>query len=118
MTEVIFHEAVTHIEHHDEVTEQRWVSDPVRITKYMCGVCGAEFDTQAEAYAHEDATYERAMETGDMSLIHSGHHTETQTIDRGWYETVTVREAYDETVTDVPAWEEHITRCADCGAEG
>ena len=111
----VYHEAVTHIEHHDAVTKERWVSVPVNINHYYCDKCRQEFSSQDEAYAHEDASYEAAIEANDMSLIHSGHSVVPETIDQGYYETVTVREAYDETVTDSPAWEEHGLRCAGCG---
>ena len=113
---VAYHEAVTHIEHHDAVTEQRWVSVPVLIQHFYCDVCHMEFSSQADAYAHEDATYQAAIEANDMSLIHAGHYSVEEYIDQGYYETVVIREAYDETVIDQPAWEEHIFRCSVCGA--
>ena len=113
---VAYHEAVTHIEHHDAVTEERWVSVPVMIQHIYCDVCHKEFSSQADAYAHEDATYQAAIEANDMSLIHAGHYAIEEYIDQGYYETVVVREAYDETVIDQPAWEEHIFRCSVCGA--
>ena len=113
---VAFHEAVTHIEHHDAVTEQRWVSVPVLIQHFYCDVCHMEFSSQADAYAHEDATYQAAIEANDMSLIHAGHYSVEEYIDQGYYETVVIREAYDETVIDQPAWEEYIFRCSVCGA--
>ena len=111
-----YHEAVTHVEHHDAVTEQRWVSVPVLIQHFYCDVCHMEFSSQADAYAHEDATYQAAIEANDMSLIHAGHYSVEEYIDQGYYETVVIREAYDETVIDQPAWEEHIFRCSVCGA--
>ncbi len=117
-TEAVFHEAVMHTVHHEEITEQRWVSVPVTVTTYVCDVCGKVSDSQTEAYAHEDATYKKAMETGDFSSVHTGHTTVTGTIDNGYYETVTVAEAWDETVTDSPSWEEKHTYCEVCGAEG
>ena len=98
------------------MTEQRWVSVPVKINHYYCDVCRKEFSTQEEAYAHEDATYVAAMDANDMSLIHSGHSMITETVDQGYYETVVIQEAYDEVITDSPAWEEHILRCSICGA--
>ena len=113
---VAYHEAVTHIEHHDAVTEEHWVSVPVMIQHIYCDVCHKEFSSQADAYAHEDATYQAAIEANDMSLIHAGHYAIEEYIDQGYYETVVVREAYDETVIDQPAWEEHIFRCSTCGA--
>lgn len=113
---IAYHEAVTHIEHHDAVTEQRWISMPVEIQHFYCDVCHKEFSSQAEAYAHEDATYQAALEANDMSLIHAGHYSIEETVDQGYYETVVVREAYDETIIDQPAWEEHIFRCSTCGA--
>ncbi len=113
---VAYHEAVTHVEHHDAVTEQRWVSVPVLIQHFYCDVCHMEFSSQADAYAHEDATYQAAIEANDMSLIHAGHYSVEEYIDQGYYETVVIREAYDETVIDQPAWEEHIFRCSVCGA--
>ena len=113
--ETVYHEAVTHIEHYDAVTEERWVSVPVKINHYICNKCHKEFSTQEEVYAHEDATYEAAIEANDMSLAHSGHSIIPETVDQGYYETVTVREAYDETVTDQQAWEEHRLRCPACG---
>lgn len=113
--EIIYHEAITHIEHHDAVTEEKWVSVPVKINHYICNKCHKEFSTQEEVYAHEDATYEAAIEANDMSLAHSGHSIIPETVDQGYYETVTVREAYDETVTDQKAWEEHRLRCPACG---
>ena len=117
-TDVIFHEAVTHTVHHEEVTEQRWVSVPETVITYVCDVCGKEFSSQADIYAHEDATYQKAMETGDFSGVHTGHTTVFSTVDNGYYETVTVEEARDETVTDSPGWEEKHTYCEVCGAEG
>ena len=111
-----YHEAVTHIEHHDAATEERWVSAPVLIQHFYCDVCHMEFSSQADAYAHEDATYQAAIEANDMSLIHAGHYSVEEYIDQGYYETVVIREAYDETVIDQPAWEEHIFRCSVCGA--
>lgn len=117
-TETVFHEAVTHTVHHEEITEQRWVSVPVTVTTYVCDVCGKVSDSQAEAYAHEDATYQKAMETGDFSSVHTGHTIVTGTVDNGYYETVTVAEAWDETVADSPSWEEKRTYCEVCGAEG
>ena len=113
---VAYHDAVTHVEHHDAVTEQRWVSVPVLIQHFYCDVCHMEFSSQADAYAHEDATYQAAIEANDMSLIHAGHYSVEEYIDQGYYETVVIREAYDETVIDQPAWEEHIFRCSVCGA--
>lgn len=113
---VAYHEAVTHIEHHDAVTEERWVSVPVMIQHIYCDVCHKEFSNQADAYAHEDATYQAAIEANDMSLIHAGHYSIEEYIDQGYYETVVVCEAYDETVIDQPTWEEHIFRCSVCGA--
>lgn len=113
---VAYHEAVTHIEHHDAVTEERWVSVPVMIQHFYCDVCHMEFSSQADAYAHEDATYQAAIEANDMSLIHAGHYSIEEYLDQGYYETVVIREAYDETVIDQPAWEEHIFRCSGCGA--
>ena len=113
---VAYHEAVTHIEHHDAVTEERWVSVPVMIQHFYCDVCYKEFSSQADAYAHEDATYQAAIEANDMSLIHAGHYSIEEYIDQGYHETIVVREAYDETVIDQPAWEEHIFRCSVCGA--
>ena len=113
---VAYHDAVTHVEHHDAVTEQRWVSVPVLIQHFYCDVCHMEFSSQADAYAHEDATYQAAIEANDMSLIHAGHYSVEEYIDQGYYETVVTREAYDETVIDQPAWEEHIFRCSVCGA--
>lgn len=113
---VAYHEAVTHIEHHDAVTEQHWVSVPVLIQHFYCDVCHMEFSSQADAYAHEDATYQAAIEANDMSLIHAGHYSVEEYLDQGYYETVVIREAYDETVIDQPAWEEHIFRCSVCGA--
>ena len=113
---VAYHEAVTHVEHHDAVTEERWVSVPVLIQHFYCDVCHKEFSSQADAYAHEDATYQAAIEANDMSLIHAGHYSIEEYIDQGYYETVVVREAYDETITDQPAWEEHVFRCSVCGA--
>ena len=113
--ETIRHEEISHIEHHDAVTEERWVSVPVRINHYICNTCRKEFTTQEEAYAHEDATYMAAIDANDMSLAHSGHSVISETVDQGYYETVVVKEAYDETVTDSPAWEEHILRCIGCG---
>ena len=113
---VAYHEAVTHVEHHDAVTEERWVSVPVLIQHFYCDVCHMEFSSQADAYAHEDATYQAAIEANDMSLIHAGHYSVEEYIDQGYYETVVIREAYDETVIDQPAWEEHIFRCSVCGA--
>ena len=115
-TVVAYHDAVTHTVHHDAVTEQRWVSVPVKINHYYCDVCRKEFLTQEEAYSHEDATYAAAMDANDMSLIHSGHSMITETVDQGYYETVVIQEAYDEVITDSPAWEEHILRCSICGA--
>ena len=117
-TDVIFHEAVTHTVHHEEVTEQRWVSVPETVITYVCDVCGKEFSSQADIYAHEDATYQKAMETGDFSGVHTGHNTVFSTVDNGHYETVIVEEARDETVTDSPGWEEKHTYCEVCGAEG
>ncbi len=117
-TETVFHEAVTHTVHHEEITEQRWVSVPVTVTTYVCDVCGKVSDSQNEAYAHEDATYQKAMETGDFSSVHTGHTIVTGTIDNGYYETVMVAEAWDETVTESPSWEEKHTYCGVCGAEG
>ncbi len=111
----VFHEEISHTVHHDAVTEQRWVSVPERINHFYCDKCRMEFATQEEIYAHEDASYEAAMETGDFSLIHSGHYMITETVDHGYYETVTVAEAYDETVIDQPAWEEHGLVCRICG---
>ena len=113
---VAYHEAVTHVEHHDAVTEERWVSVPVMIQHFYCDVCHKEFSSQADAYAHEDATYQAAIEANDMSLIHAGHYSVEEYLDQGYYETVVVHEAYDETVVDQPAWEEHIFRCSVCGA--
>jgi len=113
---VAYHEAVTHVEHHDAVTEERWVSVPVMIQHFYCDVCHKEFSSQADAYAHEDATYQAAIEANDMSLIHAGHYSVEEYLDQGYYETVVVQEAYDETVIDQPAWEEHIFRCSVCGA--
>lgn len=113
---VAFHEAVTHVEHHDAVTEQRWVSVPVLIQHFYCDVCHMEFSSQTDAYAHEDATYQAAIEANDMSLIHAGHYSVEEYIDQGYYETVVIREAYDETIIDQPAWEEHVFRCSICGA--
>lgn len=113
---VAYHEAVTHVEHHDAVTEERWVSVPVMIQHFYCDVCHKEFSRQADAYAHEDATYQAAIEANDMSLIHAGHYSVEEYLDQGYYETVVVQEAYDETVIDQPAWEEHIFRCSVCGA--
>ena len=115
-TVIAYHDAVTHTVHHDAVTEQRWVSVPVKINHYYCDVCRKEFPTQEEAYAHEDATYAAAMDANDMSLIHSGHSMITETVNQGYYETVVIQEAYDEVITDSPAWEEHILRCSICGA--
>ena len=80
-TETICHEEQSHNVHHDAVTEQRWVSVPVTTVTYCCDVCGAEFASQDAAYAHENATYKSAMESGDMSLIHSGHYSRTVTED-------------------------------------
>ena len=117
-TDVIFHEAATHTVHHEEVTEQRWVSVPETVIIYVCDVCGKEFSSQAEVYAHEDATYSKAIETGDFSGVHTGHTTVFNSVDNGQYETVILEEARDETVTDSPAWEERHTYCAECGAEG
>ena len=117
-TDVIFHEAVTHTVHHEEITEQRWVSVPETVITYVCDVCGKKFSSQADIYAHEDATYQKAMETGDFSGVHTGHTTVFSTVDNGHYETVTVEEARDETVTDAPGWEEKHTYCEVCGAEG
>ena len=113
--EVVWHDEVTHIEHHDAVTEERWVSVPVRINHYICNTCRKEFTTQEEAYAHEDATYMAAIDANDMSLAHSGHSVISETVDQGYYETVVVKEVYDEIVIDSPAWEEHILRCTGCG---
>ena len=113
---VAYHEAVTHVEHHDAVTEQRWVSVPVLIQHFYCDVCHIEFYSQADAYAHEDATYQAALEANDMSLIHAGHYSIEETVDQGYYETIVVREAYDETIIDQPTWEEHVFRCSICGA--
>ena len=115
---VTHHDAVTHVVHHDAVTEQRWVSVPVEISRFYCDVCHMEFFSQADAYAHEDATYQAAIEANDMSLIHSGHYSVEETVDQGYYETVTVKEAWDETVVDEPAWDEHRFRCTVCGATG
>ena len=75
-----------------------------------------EFSSQADAYAHEDATYQAAIEANDMSLIHAGHYSIEEYLDQGYYETVVIQDAYDETVIDQPAWEEHIFRCSGCGA--
>ena len=94
------------------------ISVPVSVTRYYCDVCGAEFSSQSEAYAHEDSTYSLAMESGDMSLIHSGHYSRTETTDNRYWETVTICEAYDETIIDVPAWDEYRTVCSGCGATG
>ena len=113
---VAYHDAVTHVEHHDAVTEERWVSVPVMIQHFYCDVCHMEFSSQADAYAHEDATYQAAIEANDMSLIHAGHYSIEEYLDQGYYETVVIWEAYDETVIDQPAWEEHIFRCSGCGA--
>ena len=113
--ETVWHEEVTHIEHHDAVTEERWVSVLVRINHYICNACRKEFTTQEEAYAHEDATYMAAIDANDMSLAHSGHSVISETVDQGYYETVVIREAYDETVIDSSAWEEHRLRCTVCG---
>ena len=113
---VAYHDAVTHVEHHDAVTEERWVSVPVTIQHFYCDVCHMEFSSQADAYAHEDATYQAAIEANDMSLIHAGHYSIEEFLDQGYYETVVIQEAYDETVIDQPAWEEHIFRCSGCGA--
>ena len=113
---VAYHDAVTHVEHHDAVTEERWVSVPVMIQHFYCDVCHMEFSSQADAYAHEDATYQAAIEANDMSLIHAGHYSIEEYLDQGYYETVVIQEAYDETVIDQPAWEEHIFRCSGCGA--
>ena len=115
---VAHHEAVTHTEHHDAVTEQRWVSVPETVNHYYCDVCRMEFFTQEDAYAHEDATMEAAIEAGDMSLVHSGHTIIPETVDNGYWETVTVQEAYEETITDEPAWDEHCFVCTLCGATG
>lgn len=113
---VAYHDAVTHVEHHDAVTEERWVSVPVMIQHFYCDVCHMEFSSQADAYAHEDASYQAAIEANDMSLIHAGHYSIEEYLDQGYYETVVIQEAYDETVIDQPAWEEHIFRCSGCGA--
>ena len=113
--ETVWHEEISHIEHHDAVTEERWVSVLVRINHFICNTCRKEFTTQEEAYAHEDATYMAAIDANDMNLAHSGHSVISETLDQGYYETVVVREAYDETVIDSPAWEEHILRCNGCG---
>ena len=115
---VAYHEAVTHTEHHDAVTEQRWVSVPETTVHYICDVCGARFSTQGEIFAHEDATTETAIAEGNMSLAHSGHTLMKETTDNGYYETVIVSEAYDEEIVDQPAWEEHVMRCSMCGATG
>lgn len=112
------HDAVTHTEHHEAETEQVWVSVPVETQRFYCDVCNLEFTTQADAYAHEDATYRAAVEANDMSLIHAGHYSIEEITDEGYYETVIVREAYDETVVDVPAWDEHVFRCTVCGETG
>ena len=113
---VAYHEAMTHTVHHDAVTEDQWIPVITVVQHIYCDVCHREFSSQTEAYAHEQATYQAAIESGDMSLIHAGHYTVEEYIDNGYWQTVTVREAWDETVIDEPAWEEHIFRCSGCGA--
>ena len=114
--EVIYHEAVTHTVHHDAVTEERWVSVIHETMYFCCDTCGKRFSSQQEAYAHEDATMEAAIEANDMTLFHPGHSSVIERTDDGYYETVVTNEAYDELIVDEPAWEEHFLRCKDCGA--
>ena len=115
---VSHHDAVKHVEHHDAVTEERWVSVPVTVNHFYCDVCLMEFSSQADAYAHEDATMEEAIQANDMSLAHSGHSLIQETVENGYYETVILQEEYDETVIDEPEWDEHRFVCPLCGAEG
>ena len=114
--EVIYHEAVTHTVHHDAVTEDRWVPIIHETMYFCCDTCGKRFSSQQEAYAHEDATMEAAIDANDMTLFHPGHSSFIERIDDGYYETVVTGEAYDEVIVDEPTWEEHILRCKDCGA--
>ena len=114
--EVIYHEAVTHTVHHDAVTEERWVSVVHETMYFFCDTCGKRFSSQQEAYAHEDATMEAAIDTNDMTLFHPGHSSVIERTDDGYYETFVTKEAYDEVIIDEPAWEEYILRCKDCGA--
>ena len=113
---VIYHEAVTHTVHHDAVTEEQWVSVIHETMYFCCDTCGKRFSSQQEAYAHEDATMEAAIDANDMTLFHPGHSSVIERTDDGHYETVVIKEAYDEVIVDEPAWEEHILRCKDCGA--
>ena len=114
--EVIYHEAVTHTVHHDAVTEERRVSVIHETMYFCCDTCGKRFSSQQEAYAHEDATMEAAIEANDMTLFHPGHSSVIERTDDGYYETVVTNGAYDELIVDEPAWEEHFLRCKDCGA--
>ena len=76
--EVVWHDEVTHIEHHDAVTEERWVSVPVRINHYICNTCRKEFTTQEEAYAHEDATYMAAIDANLLLDRESAGHLQVR----------------------------------------
>lgn len=113
---VAYHDAVTHTVHHEAVTEQHWIPVIHETVYFVCDTCGARFATQQEAYAHEDATMEEAIEANDMTLFHPGHTSLIERTEDGYYETVILQEAYDEVIVDQPAWEEHIFRCPVCGA--
>ena len=76
--ETVWHDEVTHIEHHEAVTEERWVSVPVRINHYICNTCRKEFTTQEEVYAHEDATYMTAIDANLLLDRESAGHLQVR----------------------------------------
>jgi uncharacterized membrane protein YgcG len=65
------------------ITEQRWVENWVYETTYHCGHCGYVSHSISEANQHQ---YDETLATGTGYAYYS----DTQEIDRGYYETVVI----------------------------
>ena len=134
VTEIIHHEAVYQILHHDALTERVWIEDKPAWDENressrfigmhdICKGCGMDITASGMSFEEYEAHDRQHILNGEDSSYYSQPVFETITEivhhdAEGHYEDRVVQEAYDESVLVSDAWDEKVIAgyvCEECG---